>query len=176
MTPAVGSGPKVASSSLAPGGSALVEPAGHRHPRPHSTERSDEPSSNLPGTGTTDTDATLPAGYAPLQAALCERRVVQVYYHDRCRMICPHALGWKNHRAMVLGYQVGGQTSTGALDPDPRKRWRCLFVDEIGLVTAEDTASWQTADNYNPTRPFNAVVEVAVAIGNDPTIPMSASA
>ena len=66
---------------------------------------------------------------------------------------------------MVLGYQTGGQTSTGSLDPDPRKRWRCMYVDEIDDVAAADPASpWQTADNYNPAQPFPAIDQVAVAI------------
>lgn len=120
----------------------------------------------------TDIDASLPVAWAPLQAALLQRRAVHVCYHGRQRLICPHALGWKNRRAMVLGYQVGGQTSTGALDPDPRKRWRCLFVDEIELVTADHSTSWQTADNYNPERPFNAIDAVSVAIHNDTTKPL----
>jgi hypothetical protein len=108
----------------------------------------------------------LPAAWAALEQALRQRRAVRVTYHHRERLICPHALGWKNHRAQVLGYQVGGQTSTGALSPDPRKRWRCLFVDEIDHVDAEPTTSWQTADNYNHARPFNAIDHLSIAIGH----------
>ena len=122
----------------------------------------------------TVTATALPLAWAPLQAALRQRCAVHVCYHGRQRLICPHALGWKNRTAMVLGYQIGGQTSTGTLDPDPRKRWRCLFVDEIELVAADHTAPWQTADNYNPARPFNAFVEVTLAIYNDTIIPISA--
>ncbi|MGH9188543.1 MAG: hypothetical protein ACRD0Q_00690, partial [Acidimicrobiales bacterium] len=98
----------------------------------------------------TDAVTSRPGAWAHLQAALAQRRAVDVRYHDRQRLICPHALGWKDRRAMVLGYQVGGQTSTGALDPDPRKRWRCMFVDEIELVVTDHSAAWQTPDNYNP--------------------------
>jgi hypothetical protein len=66
---------------------------------------------------------------------------------------------------MLLGYQTDGQTSTGALPSDPRRRWRCLFVDEIEQVVADEPASaWQTADNYNFSRPFHAIDEVTVAI------------
>lgn len=65
---------------------------------------------------------------------------------------------------MVLGYQTGGQTTTGTLHPDPRKRWRCMYVDEIGLVATSDLAGpWQTADNYNPAHPFAAIDELAIA-------------
>jgi len=67
---------------------------------------------------------------------------------------------------VVLGYQTGGETSTGALDPDPRKRWRVLFVDEIDDLTTTDAAgSWGTADNYNASHPFPVIDEVFTAVG-----------
>jgi hypothetical protein len=111
----------------------------------------------------------LPAAWAALEQALRHRRAVRVSYHDRDRILCPHALGWKNHRPLVLGYQVGGQTSTGALPADPQKRWRCLFIDEIHRIADPDPAtSWQTADNYNHSRPFNAIDHLSIAIGPGP--------
>lgn len=111
------------------------------------------------------TTASLPAAWVRLDAALRQRQPVLVSYHGRQRVICPHALGWKTGRPMVLGYQTGGHTSTGPLPADPRKRWRCLFVDEIEHVAATEPASdWATADNYNPTHPFHAIDEVSVAI------------
>ena len=107
----------------------------------------------------------LPPVWADLEGALRSRRPVFVHYHGRRRLICPHALGWKDGRAMLLGYQSGGQTSTGALPADPRQRWRCFFVDEVENVVAADTAApWETADNYNASRPFNAIDYVSVAV------------
>jgi hypothetical protein len=109
--------------------------------------------------------SALAATWDHLAAALCDRHPVWVTYHGRCRLLCPHALGWKAGRPMLLGYQTGGQTSTGALDADPRRRWRCMFVDEIDLVVAAEPAShWGTADNYNHARPFSAIDHVAIAI------------
>jgi hypothetical protein len=110
---------------------------------------------------------TLPPAWAPLAAALRQHRPVAVAYHGRQRIICPHALGWKNQKAMVLGYQVGGQTSTGGLDPDPRKRWRCLYIDEIQLVVDDQHATWHTPDNYHPEHPFKAIDELAIATSAD---------
>jgi hypothetical protein len=113
------------------------------------------------------TTAVMPPAWPPLEAALRARRPVQVYYHGRQRVICPHALGWKNGRALLLGYQSGGQTSTGALPADPRMRWRCLFVDEVDQVlAAQPDSAWGTADNYNGSHPFPAIDEVAVAIAS----------
>lgn len=112
----------------------------------------------------TTTPAPPPA-WAHLEQGLRQRRPVHVSYHGRQRLVCPHALGWKNHRPLLLGYQIGGQTSTGALAADPRKRWRNMFIDEIDHITVTDgTTPWASADNYNPTRPFNAIDEVAIAI------------
>lgn len=71
---------------------------------------------------------------------------------------------------MVLGYQTGGETSTGVLDPDPRKRWRLMFVDEIEEVVAADAASdWGTADNYNASHPFPVIDRVFSAIDLEPS-------
>ncbi len=104
--------------------------------------------------------------WASLERALHQRRPVHIAYHDRQRLVCPHALGWKNHRPMLLAYQADGLTSTGTADP--HKRWRCMFIDEIDNVgPADPTMPWRTADNYNPSRPFNVIDHVAVAIGLD---------
>jgi hypothetical protein len=73
------------------------------------------------------TTTAFPTTWAALEAALRQRRPVQISYHGRQRLICPHALGWNNGKAMLLGYQTGGQTSTGVLHADPTKRWRCFF-------------------------------------------------
>jgi hypothetical protein len=110
------------------------------------------------------TISTLATPWAQLEAALQDHRPVEVSYHGRCRLICPHAMGWHRGRPMVLGYQTGGQTSTGALNADPHKRWRCLYVDEIDHVAIADPPSqWQSADNYNPAHPFAAIDQVAIA-------------
>jgi hypothetical protein len=105
-----------------------------------------------------------PLAWDVLEAALRQRRPVHVSYHGRRRLLCPHALGWKDGRPMLLGYQTGGQTSTGALPPDPRQRWRCLFVDEVDHVLVDMDAPWRTADNYNPAHPFPAIDQVALAV------------
>jgi predicted DNA-binding transcriptional regulator YafY len=82
-----------------------------------------------------------------LEQALTERRPVRAVYRGSQRVVCPHALGWKNGRPKVLAYQVGG-TSHGGLSTDPRQRWRCMFVDEIDDAMITD-GPWKTADNYS---------------------------
>jgi hypothetical protein len=109
----------------------------------------------------------IATAWAELEAALRERHTVRLTYHGNERTLCPHALGWKNGRAMLLGYQAGGWTSTGMLDADPAKRWRCLFVDEVTGVVAEPGESWQSADNYDPDNPFRSIDVVALAVRSE---------
>jgi hypothetical protein len=113
--------------------------------------------------------SVLSAAWARLDEALHARRPVWVSYHRRRRLLCPHALGWRAGRPMVLGYQTGGETSTGEPHSDPTKRWRLLYIDEIDEVAAADPASnWDSADNYNPTRPSPAIVEICSAVNYMP--------
>jgi hypothetical protein len=106
----------------------------------------------------------IPTPWTALEEALRERHPVRVSYHGHERVLCPHALGWKTGKAMLLGYQSGGWSSTGALDTDPRKRWRCLIVDEITKVVAEPGETWESADNYDPAHPFRSIDAVAFAV------------
>jgi hypothetical protein len=111
------------------------------------------------------TTPTAPGCWAPIHSAIQARTPIWITYHGLNRLICPHALGWKANRAMLLAYQTGGQTSTAALPPDPRQRWRCLYLDQIDQVfPAEQQTTWQTANNYNPAHPFPAIDTVTIAI------------
>jgi len=119
-------------------------------------------------TGDTMSTTTV-AAWDVLADALRQRHPLEVRYHGRSRLLCPHALGWNNGRALLLAYQTGGQTSTGTLDPNPRKRWRCLLIDDIDqLNPAEPTATCGTADNYDASHPFPANTTHCLAITNDP--------
>lgn len=106
---------------------------------------------------------TPPPAWAVLEAALRRHQPVTIHYHGHARTICPHALGWKNNRALLLGYQTDGHSTSGLLDRDPRRRWRNFFVDHIDAAQPAP-GPWQSADNYNPDQPFNAIDRVALAI------------
>jgi hypothetical protein len=112
------------------------------------------------------TDLTPPpSAWSILAQALTEGRTVRAQYHGHDRLLCPHALGWKNGRAKVLAYQAAGSTSNGSLPQAHRDRWRTMFVDEIRDAIIVPDAPWQTADNYTAssngidrlelTRPLN---------------------
>jgi hypothetical protein len=116
------------------------------------------------------TTTARPPAWDTLEQALRQRRPVRLTYHGHQRLVCPHALGWKVGRAMLLAYQTGGHTTSGMLPADPRRRWRCMHIDEIDhLIPADPASTWGTADNYNPSQPFPAIDETAIAITpNDP--------
>lgn len=109
-----------------------------------------------------------PPAWSVLHTALTHRRCVQAHYHGHQRLLCPHALGWRNHRAIVLCYQADGTTSTGPLPEDPTRRWRTLFIDELHDATLTDDP-WQTADNYTPDR--TGIDHLALAIHDSPRPP-----
>ena len=87
----------------------------------------------------------IPTSWNVLHEALADRRAVRATYHDRLRIICPHALGWKNARAKVLVYQT---SILGPHDHNPRG-WRSLFIDEIHDAILSDDP-WTTAENFTP--------------------------
>ncbi len=106
-----------------------------------------------------------PPAWDTLEAALLQRRPVRLTYHGRRRTVCPHALGWRNGRAMLLAYQSAGGANGGALPPEPRQGWRNLFVDDICDITlADPPTAWETADNYNASSPFNSIDQLSIAV------------
>jgi len=99
-----------------------------------------------------------PPAWAVLEQALLERRPVRARYHGTDRVLCPHALGWKNARPKVLSYQAG----PAGLPAEPRQRWRSMFVDEIEDPVITD-ARWETADNYSPAT--NGIDDLEISVG-----------
>lgn len=93
----------------------------------------------------TTTPTAIPTTWNLLHQALTDRRAIRASYHDRLRIICPHALGWKNGRPKALVYQTA---ILGPHNHDPQG-WRSLFIDEIHDPTLSDDP-WASAANYTP--------------------------
>lgn len=103
-----------------------------------------------------------PATWDQLHAALEGRRPLLVTYSDRRRLLCPHALGWKAHRALLLAYQTSGTTSDTL---EAHHGWRCLYIDRIEDISpAGADATWTSAPTYNPARPFPAIDSLSAAV------------
>lgn len=117
--------------------------------------------------------ATVAPAWATLEQAMRQRRPVEIAYHGRRRTVSPHALGWKNGRAMLLACQSEDQTTTEEHRTDPRRRWRNFFVDEIAEAAfAAPGATWESAANYDPSQPFNSIDHLCAAVGATTTAPV----
>jgi hypothetical protein len=90
-----------------------------------------------------------PPAWDVLQQAVIDRRPVAARYHGHDRVICPHALGWKNGRLVALVYQSEGSTSSGKLPTDTGQRWRSMALDDIENPTLIGQGSWKSAANYS---------------------------
>jgi hypothetical protein len=116
-------------------------------------------------TQTTTTIRTRPPAWEPLEIALRHRRPLRLTYHGRQRLICPHALGWKDGRPMLLAYQNPEPADTTTAPTDSQPGWRCMYIDEIDNTdTAGPASAWTTASSYNPARPVPAIDHVTIAI------------
>jgi hypothetical protein len=106
-----------------------------------------------------------PPAWAVLEQALRHKHPVHMRYRGKERLVCPHALGWKDGRAKALVYQTGGTTGEGELPADPRQRWRSLFVDEVEQATIS-MGAWGTAENYTPIS--NGIAQLDLYVDPDP--------
>jgi hypothetical protein len=61
-----------------------------------------------------------------LRNAIDQKQVLEFRFKDNIRIVEPHIYGIKNQRKMLLVYQIGGGTTSGAI-PD----WRLVPIDEI---------------------------------------------
>jgi hypothetical protein len=102
----------------------------------------------------------LPTAWNILHQAITQRRSVQARYHDKLRVLCPHALGWKNGRAKALVYQTDIFAPTSATDP---QGWRSLYIDDIQDAVITDH-KWQTAHNYTPHTTGIDTVALAIPV------------
>jgi predicted DNA-binding transcriptional regulator YafY len=103
--------------------------------------------------------------WEPLETALRQRQPIRLSYHGHQRVVCPHALGWKDSRPMLLGYQTPNPADTTANPTDLRPGWRCMYIDEIDSIDTTGPANaWVTDRNYNPARPFPNIDHVTIAI------------
>lgn len=90
-----------------------------------------------------------PIAWDIIEQAIARRLAVKARYHGHERVICPHAIGWKNGRLVTLVYQCSGSTSTGALATNTTQRWRSMLLDDIEDPNIANHFPWQTASNYS---------------------------
>ena len=75
---------------------------------------------------------TLPDLDAKIRAAIDQKRLVELVYGNKRRVVEPHDYGIQKGKVKLLAYQVGG-SSTGRLP-----NWRWLEVDAISELRLLD--------------------------------------
>ena len=84
-----------------------------------------------------------------IEQAIRSKSVVKFTYSDHHRVVEPHVLGLKGGSLQILGYQIGGSSSSGGIP-----EWRRFDVQRMsGFVT--------TAQKFAGRRPFPSGVHSA---------------
>lgn len=100
--------------------------------------------------------------YEIIRDAILNKKIITATYRGRVRIMCPHTLGTKHGRQQALFYQFAGDSNTRlGPDGDPQN-WRCMFIDELQIVSSEEGGQWHTAPNHS--RPQTCVEEIDVEV------------
>ena len=68
-----------------------------------------------------------------IEQAIREKRLLKFDYSGHNRVVEPHVLGISNGKLQLLGYQIGGSSSSGGIP-----EWRRFDLENIGhLVVSE---------------------------------------
>ena len=85
------------------------------------------------------------ATYVLIREALLHRQQVAAIYQERLRIMCPHAIGFKQGREQALFYQFSGYSNSGGqMTEGHPENWRCLHLDELSDVVVRE-GPWHTA-------------------------------
>jgi hypothetical protein len=99
----------------------------------------------------------MATNYEVIKRAIKEKSAVSLNYKGYYRETCPHALGVKRNRHIVLVYQFGGESSSGVIQPKSKDNWRALVLDEITELKFID-AEWQSfSDHIIPANCFDYI-------------------
>lgn len=101
--------------------------------------------------------------YEIIRDAILNKKIITATYHQRVRVMCPHAIGTKNGRPQALFYQFAGDSSTGlGPDGDP-SNWRCMFLSDLSEVSSQEAkGAWHTAPNHS--RPQTCVGQMDLEV------------
>jgi len=80
--------------------------------------------------------------YRACFAAIREKHKITFTVDGRQRVAYPHILGHSDGREKLFVFQTAGYSKGGRLPG-----WRCFFVADIGLLTAE-RGGWRTEDSH----------------------------
>ena len=60
-----------------------------------------------------------------VREAITDKKLLELYYDGKYRIVEPHVYGRKNERNGILAYQIGGQSSTGIMG------WKRMYMKKI---------------------------------------------
>jgi predicted DNA-binding transcriptional regulator YafY len=93
------------------------------------------------------------------QAILREKRVTCTYRKHH-RELCPHIIGHREGREVVLAFQFAGQSERGL----PRGgQWRCLYLSEVTEARLQD-GRWHTGPHHTSTQTCVETVDLDINI------------
>lgn len=99
--------------------------------------------------------------YAIVRDAILAKQQITASYRGYLREMCPHVLGTKDGREQALFYQFAGDSSSG-LGPDGSSdNWRCMFLDELVGVQAQD-GEWHSAPKHTQQQTCVDKIDVEV--------------
>jgi hypothetical protein len=96
--------------------------------------------------------------YSTLRDAILQKLQFTAYYRGLLREFCPHVIGMKRGQEHVLGYQFGGQSSSGL---PPNGEWRCFDVNGLSNISTRN-GPWQTGNRR--TQPQRCVDQIDVEV------------
>lgn len=77
-----------------------------------------------------------------IEQAIKEKKVIKFTYSGHPRVVEPHILGAKDNVTQLLGYQIGGSSSSGGIP-----EWRRFDTDKISGLSIG-------AESFPGKRPF----------------------
>jgi hypothetical protein len=79
-----------------------------------------------------------------LRTAIRQRRCVSITADGLRRKVCPHAIGFKNNRVKLLGFQYSGESASGL---PISGGWRIFNLDDVHSIEFLD-GPWHSEHNY----------------------------
>ena len=92
-----------------------------------------------------------------IRRAIDQKTPITARYKDDLepRVLCPHLVGTKGMGAektwRVLCYQPSGASEDRPAWDDPRRRWKCFYLDQLHSLSKRPDLPWSTAVS-NPKR------------------------
>ena len=79
------------------------------------------------------------------RTAIQNRQQVVCDYGGHHRLLCPHAVGWKDGQEKVISFQFAGGSSRWM---PPTGEWRCFFLSKVSGAMVKN-GPWHTGESHS---------------------------